>query len=453
VLEELLGAVEAFAARRVRAGAIDRNHRIPPALLGEMAETGLFALAIPTRFGGLGLDLASVCAVVTTLARHDRAVATTVGLHNGLGTRAIVVGGTSAIQERVLPEMAGGQRIGAFACTEPGAGSDLSALRTRAIATQRGLQVDGSKIFVTNGGIAGAWTVAAASPGLGGARRGHSLVLLLREDAGITVGNEEDKLGLRGSSTTSLHLDGVEVPGTRILGVPGQGMAGLDDALAWGRAVLAAGSLGTAQAAWAAARTHVGQRRQFGRTLDQLEVVRAQLATMAALLASAETVVARAAASTGPELARRAAVAKVLASEAAWEVVDAAVQLHGGSGCIEETGLPLLLRDARVTRIFEGANDVLRVRLGLGEALEPSDGSGPLAEETAEFRAALVRRHGVRIGHADLHRLGGLVVLRDACIGLPNRGAGALWTVIARARARQIVEPPPPAELVEGALA
>jgi alkylation response protein AidB-like acyl-CoA dehydrogenase len=456
LLEALGQSVRRFARDRIDAQAIDREGRIPAPLLEGLAELGLFGLSIPERWGGAGFSLGGVCGAVETLARFDRSVATTVGLHLGLGTRGLVAFGSDWLRGRYLPDLASGRTLAAFAATEPGAGSDLSAIATRAVQIARGrLRVDGSKIFVTNGGIARIFTIAAATPGLGGARRGHSLILLERGDVGLRAQGEERKLGLRGCSTTSLHLERVEVPGTRIIGEPGRGMELMGRVLSWGRTLMAAGCTGAARTAMDAAVAHVSGRRQFGRALSAFEVVRAQIAQMAAVQFAMESLVAAtcAAEDRPDELAVRSRAAKIFCSEGDWEICDLALQLHGGTGFIEDSGLPLLLRDARITRIFEGANDVLIVAHGVarGEPRMPLDGSQGLqaaaagaerlAAAVASARDELHARFGVRLVAQQrlLHRLGRLLVLRDSADAAVLH-AGALATDEARALATHWVE-------------
>ncbi len=434
--------------RGIDARAIDAAGRIPSELIEQLADLGLFGLSLPTEHGGYGLSLSACGSVVAQLARFDRSVATTVGLHLGLGSRGLVAFGSPQQQAELLPAMALGRPIAAFAATEPGAGSDLTAVRTRVQEGGRGVQVDGSKIYVTNGALAGIFTILARSPGLGGNKRGQSLVLLRDTDEGVKVGAEEGKLGLRGSSTTSLDLDGVQVPADRILGVPGQAPEQLAHILAWGRTMMAAGCCGTGRAALDAAHRHCGFREQFGRRLSALPVVGQQLAEGEALLFAMEALVRYAAGSDEAGLRTRSLAAKVLCSEGGWELADLAVQLHGGSGFIEETGVALLLRDARVPRIFEGANDVLRVHLGLHTAgsAQPVEGDS-LEAEVANLGVALRERLGARLGGAPLmmHALGSLAGLALASRAAVERAeqeaspqATALaetWLRLARLRA------------------
>ena len=468
-----------FARAEIDSLRIDREGRIPPAVLEGLAELGFFGLSIPERWGGAGFSLRGVCDAVAALARLDRSVATTVGLHLGLGTRGLVAFGSDALRADFLPELAAGRKIAAFAATESGAGSDLAAIATRAVEVAGGrIRVDGGKIYVTNGGLAQVFTIVAATPGLGGARRGHSLLVLERGDTGISALGEERKLGLRGSSTTSLHLDGVEIPRARLIGEPGRGMEHLAHVLAWGRTAMASGCVGTAQVALDAASAHAATRRQFGRTLASFEVVREQLADMAALAFAMEALVHETCAAEEQPLALASlsTAAKVFCSEGDWEICDLAVQLHGGAGFLEESGLPLLLRDARITRNFEGANDVLLVAHGTWLAaaaparralvLSPRLSGAAIAADRlhaayAQRRDALRARFGVRLllQQRLLHRLGRLGVLTaaaDAAVSSAESKGDAQslqlaihFVALAEARAAPLCTDPAPLDSID----
>ena len=432
---------------------IDQEHRVPADLLGELAELGMMGLSLPEEHGGYGLSLWATGTAVARLAMYDRSVATTVGLHLGLGTRGLVRFGTPEQHARWLPDLAAGRKLAAFAATEPEAGSDLGALRTKVVPVFEGsdrLQVDGSKIFVTNGGLATYFTILAASPGLGGARRGQSVLMLEKDDPGMVVGAEEVKLGLRGSSTTTLSIDGVQIGYDRIIGQPGQGSQQAAHILAWGRTAMAAGCCGTGRAAIDAAVKHTAQREQFGRPLKDLPVVAAQLDLAEAQLFAMEATV-RWASWDPATLETRSLAAKVFNSEGSWELADLSVQLHGGSGFIEETGVALILRDARITRIFEGANDVLRIHMGLLQAMDLPRASlagrsmlGARADELAlalQSRAhRLKERLGARLGgaHTLLHLLGSVAVLTASCDAAVLRAAHQA-SAIAQTRAERWV--------------
>lgn len=354
--------VRAFCRARVDSARIDREARIDPELLTALADQGLFGLTVPEEFGGVGLPLAGVAEVIAELAAHDGSVGTCVGLHSGLATHALLHEGSPELRARYFPEVALGKRVLAFAATESSAGSDIGSVRTTLRREGSELRLRGGKCYVTNGGLAGLITVLAASPGLGGARAGHTLVLVDPRWPGVHRGVEERKLGLKGSSTISIELDDVVIPEDHVIGAPSMGLAYTHRALEWGRTLMAAGCLGTARGALAAADEHVRTRTQFGRTLIEFPLVRTSIAEMRGEICAIERTLARVTARD--DLAMPSVIAKLLASEGASRVVDRAVQLFGGAGFIEDAGIARRFRDVRVTRIFEGANDVLRLHLG-----------------------------------------------------------------------------------------
>ena len=426
VVAQLLVSIDRFLERQSVGLRVDAARGIHASLIEGLGELGVFGATIPTEWGGAGLSLHAAGSLVAGIARHDRAIATTVGLHLGLGTRGLIALGTPAQQARWLPALASGVTLAAFATTEAGAGSDLMAVRTSARRDGERILVSGEKIFVTNGGFAGLFTVVAATPGMGG-KAGHSLLLVQRGDGGVSIGAEEHKLGIRGSSTVTLYLDETSLSADRVLGQPGAGMRHLQDILSWGRTLMAAGCIGTARAAVDATVHHVRTRRQFGRALADMPVVRAQIATMAASIYAMEAIV-RWAASDPSALPARSLSAKVLCSELSWECVDLAVQLHGGSGFIEDTGIPLLLRDARIPRIFEGANDVLLGHLGLLEAGAPRPSHSAVGLRVSDLRTHLVRQFGVHLVRhpIPLRRLGTASAIRDGTEAVRERTPCAL---------------------------
>lgn len=392
---DIVASVRAFCRARVDSARIDREARIDGDLLAAIGEQGFFGLTVPEEYGGIGLSLAAVAPVIAELAAHDGSVSTCVGLHSGLAMHALLHEASPALRARYLPSVAAGRRILAFAATEPGAGSDIASVRTRLRAEGDGLVLRGSKCFVTNGGIAGLVTVLAASPGIGGARAGHTLVLIDPRWPGVHRGVEERKLGLKGSSTITIDFDDVVVPKDHVLGAPSKGLHHAHRALEWGRTLMAAGCLGAARASLAAATAHVTTRVQFGRPLIAFPLVAESIAEMRAEIAAIESTLALVTAQD--ELAIPSAIVKVLASEGAFRVVDRALQLFGGAGFIEDTGIARRLRDVRVTRIFEGANDVLRLHIASDALRWPLD---PLRESFPELVGVLdgVRReHGFRL--------------------------------------------------------
>lgn len=406
VLGLLLEATRRFVSREVDPAAIEACGRIPERVVSQAASTGLFALTIPDAYGGLGLGLREAGVLIAEVARTDRSVATMLGLHAGLGTRSLIVHGAEQQRARWLPALAAGERVASFAATEAGAGSDLQAVRTSAQVDGDGLRVDGEKSYVTNGGFAGLYTVLARTQGLGG-ERAFSLVCLPRETPGLSVGPEEDKLGIRASSTVTVRFDDVRVPRDHLLGAAGAGMDLAHEALTWGRVMMAAGCTGTARYALETTLAHVTTRRQFHRAIGDFDIARMQVATMEATLLAMESLADRAAraADAGEETAALSSAAKVFCSDGAFTICDAALQLHGAMGFLEPTGIARAVRDCRITRIFEGANDVLLVRMGAGMLMARGSpampGSGHPALDELERRlgqkvAAIRKESGVR---------------------------------------------------------
>ena len=364
---EICSQARRYCSKHVDSGAIDARGALGAELLDDARRLGWFGLTIPEVYGGAGLSMKGAARVVVELTAGNGSLGTCVGLHSGLALYCLIHLANPALRERYLPEVAAGLRIASFAATEPSAGSDLTAMRTTLREQDGRLLLSGSKCYVTNGGICGLVTVVAKSPGLGGARAGHTAVAVDPAWPGVTRQREEKKLGLKGSSTLTIDFDDVQVPHDHILGEPSKGMEHAHRALTWGRTFMAAGCLGAAQAALCEARAHTAERVQFGKPLAQLPLVRQQTVVALADVFASETVIRlvcdledRLAA----DIALPSTVAKIYGSEASWNVVDRSLQLMGGTGYMEEAGVARRLRDVRVTRIFEGANDVLRLHLG-----------------------------------------------------------------------------------------
>jgi acyl-CoA dehydrogenase len=366
---ELLGLVleqaRRFAAREIDSEKIDSEGAIPESVIDAARHIGLFGLTIPEEHGGVGFSMKAACRVIDEIARADRSTGIMLGLHAGLGSRPIIDLGSPAVKQRFLPAFARGEIIAAFAATEPEAGSDLGAVRTTGTVTEGEVELTGEKCYVTNARWAGCFTVLARTPGYGGARA-HSLVVVPRDTPGVSIGPEEKKLGIKGSSTATLVLDGARVPIDLILGEKGRGMEQAYQTLAWGRTLMAAGCVGTARGALGATIAHVTTRRQFGQPIGDFAASRAHVTEMASRLFAMESLVrwVGEASASGQTIEDVSIAAKVFCSESAFDICDLAVQLHGAMGFLEPFGVARMLRDSRITRIFEGANDVLLVRAG-----------------------------------------------------------------------------------------
>lgn len=457
------------------------------ALLARAAALGLAGLEVPERHGGLGLSVTAAMLVAAEVGRQP-SLSTSLGAHFGLATLPVLLYGTEAARERYLPELARGTRLGAYALTEPEAGSDALAARSRAVRRAGGYVLDGQKQFITNAGIAGLYVVFAQL-------EGRLTAFLVPADApGLEVGPPERKMGLRGSPTAPLALDGVEVPRDHLLGEEGQGHRVAFTALNAGRLKLGFDSLGLAREALGHALRHAGRRRQFGRRIGELGLVRDMLARSAARVFLLEGVCVRTAraidgelpgglADAPPERATRAlaahaatcAMVKVFGTEALADAADDAVQVHGGYGFMEESPVCRIYRDARVKRIFEGTNEVNRLLVarevlkalaaqapaGGCPELEATPGCAPLAQDARAALRILASKVGpepdqtVLAGLADL---AGVVYALDTAVARTARAGRqplresllAIATEDARARAASVVLSLAPRLLREG---
>ncbi len=346
----------------------DTERALPEEIFQKLAELGFLGMRVPEAHGGLALDATTYLTALEALAWGDASVALSLSIHNGPVTRALLGWGTEAQQERWLPPLAAGEFLAAFALSERDAGSDPSSLAAEARPSGDGWILDGTKAWVTNGDRAGLLLVFART---GESRDGISAFLVPRETPGIEVVGRDRTLGLSASETVTLGLSEVFLPREAMLGAPGEGFEIAMDALTIGRLGIAAQSLGIAQAAFEHALDYSGEREQFGHSLHRFGGIEEKLAGMAIRIAQARALTLEVAAFVdgdgGPSeelpssLRARTAMAKVAASEAAMWTADEAVQIYGGYGYMRDYPVERLMRDAKGTEIYEGANEVLRM--------------------------------------------------------------------------------------------
>jgi alkylation response protein AidB-like acyl-CoA dehydrogenase len=342
----------------------DRAETMDRGIVAKLADAGLLGCGLPEAYGGMGLDTLSYCLVMEELGRADSSVRGIVSVNNGLAGTTIARWGTEEQKREWLPRLCSGEALGCYALTEPGSGSDPASLVTRAERDGGDWILGGSKIFITLGSWAGVALVFARSGGEGA--RGITCFLVPTDAPGFIARRIEGKLGLRAQDTAELFLDGVRVPDSARLGDEGAGFKVAMSALDNGRISLAAGAVGLAQACLDAAVAYAGERRQFGRPIAAFQLVQELLADAAVETEAARLLTWRAAAlaDAGESYTLAASQAKYFASEVAVRAANAALQVHGGYGYVDEFPVAKYLRDARVLTLYEGTSQVQKLLIG-----------------------------------------------------------------------------------------
>ncbi len=345
----------------------DAAGEMPASFIDQLREFGLFGLVIPEAYGGMQLGSAAYSRVLQQVARHDGSVAVTVGAHSSIGMRGLLLFGTDEQKARYLPKLATGEYLAAFCLTEPGAGSDAASIKTTAVRDGDDYVLNGSKIWITNGGIANFFTVFAKT-GEADQRTNLGAFIVTRDMKGVSIGPHEDKMGLRASSTTSVYLEEVRVPASHLLGKPNAGFKVAMSILNSGRTGLGGGAVGMMKRLIELASNHAAERTQFGRPIAEYGLIKQKLGQMTVDCYVAESTVNLVAGLIDgghEDYAIEAAISKVFASEALWRCADEALQTAGGSGFMREYPYERIVRDCRINRIFEGTNEVLRLFIAL----------------------------------------------------------------------------------------
>jgi len=341
---------------------IDRDSRFPREVVDKMGPLNYFGLQVPKKYGGAELDTISYAITIEEISRVCAAVGLCVTVHNSVGAYPIVLFGTEDQKKRFLPLLASGEYIGAFCLTEANAGSDAGAVETTAVYDNGEYVVNGTKVFVTNGGVCGlAHIFAITDPG--NPRRGASVFMVEKGMAGFSVGELEDLCGMRANPVSSLFLEDVRLPKTHLLGHPGDGLKIGLSALDTGRIGIGAQALGIAQAAFEAAVKYSKERQQFRKPISSFQTIQNYLADMATEIDAARLLLYRACAfkDAGQSFGAEAAMAKLYCSTTATRVTNLALQIHGGYGYSKEYDVERYFRDAKVTEIYEGTSEVQRM--------------------------------------------------------------------------------------------
>lgn len=365
--EELRKKVRAFAEEKVKpiAFELDQKNEFPDDIVKEMGELGLMGIPYPKEYGGAGLDVISYAITVEELSRVDGGVGVICSAHTSLGSWPIFAFGTEEQKQKYLVPLAKGEKIGAFGLTEENAGSDAGGTETTAVLNGDHYILNGKKIFITNAPKADTYVVfAVTTPGIG--THGISAFIVEKEFEGFTFSDHYDKLGIRSSSTAELHFDNVKVPKENLLGKEGQGFAIAMATLDGGRIGIASQALGIGQGAYESALAYAKEREQFGMPIAHLQRNTFKLADMATYLRGARLMIYSAAElkENHERYSAEAAMAKQVASDLAMKITTEAVQLYGGSGFIKGVDVERFFRDAKITQIYEGTNEIMRVVVG-----------------------------------------------------------------------------------------
>ena len=360
----LQSSVRKFVEKEIKPLAIqiDEAHEIPPELVRKISEMGMLGLYLPEAYGGAGMDILAYVIVVEEVSKACGSTGILISAHTSLACDPILQSGNDEQKKKYLPLLASGKRIGCLLLTEPGAGSDVAGIATTYRQDGNGFVINGSKLFVTNGGYRGIGIVVA-SKDMSLKHKGLSAFIIDLESPGMVILKNETKLGIRGSSTTSFALDNVRVPAENLLGSEGQGFKIAMETLNGGRIGVASQALGIAEGAFERALAYSKEREQFGHPICDLQAIQFKLADMYTRIETSRLIVHRAAwlKDNHKPFATESAMCKMYASETASFVTDEALQIHGGYGYITDYEVERMYRDARITRIYEGTSEVQRL--------------------------------------------------------------------------------------------
>ncbi len=384
-----LDSFRAFARDHIDSRRIEKEHEISDEVMRGLAELGAFGMTIPETFGGYGFSTSAYCRVMEEIGMTDASLGILIGGHQSIGMKGLILYGTEEQKRKWLPPLASGEMIAAFALTEPEAGSDAASIKTAAEYDEKTdtFVVNGNKHWISNGGFAKFFTVFARDVKLAArdAHRGITAFVVTKDLGGVEPGREEQKLGLKGSSTVPIALNNVRVPAFNVLGARGNGFKIAVEILNTGRTSLGAGCIGGSKAMIRAAAAHAIQRRQFGTRIADFEMIRAKFARMVADTYALEAMVYLTAGLVDrglPDYSLEGACCKIFGTESSWRTINDALQIAGGNGFMEEYPYERALRDSRINMIFEGTNEILR-------ALVTLSGMREAAEDLKEVARAL----------------------------------------------------------------
>lgn len=334
----------------------------PREVLKKMGELGLMGIPIPARYGGAEMDFTSYIIAIHELSKVSATIGVILSVHTSVGTNPILYFGTEEQKLKYIPKLASGEHLGAFCLTEPSAGSDAGSLKSRAVLDGEYYTINGSKVFITNGGEADIYIVfASTNPAAG--TKGISAFIVEKGTPGLIIGKDENKMGLHGSRTVQITFEDMKISKENLLGEEGHGFKIAMGNLDVGRIGIAAQALGIAEAALEAATDYARERQQFGRPIAQQQGIGFKLADMATAVEAAKLLVYRAAdlRAEGLNSGKEAAMAKLFASKTAMEVATEVIQIFGGYGYTKDYPVERYFRDAKVTQIYEGTSEIQQI--------------------------------------------------------------------------------------------
>ncbi|MBT9545152.1 MAG: acyl-CoA dehydrogenase family protein [Candidatus Sericytochromatia bacterium] len=370
-IEMISASIKAFG-KKVNQDKIDKDEKLPPELLEEMKELGLFGLIIPEEYDGIGLSVSGYARVLEDLAVLGSAVAATAGGHQSIGMKGLLLSGNDAQKKKYLSKLASGEMIAAFCLTEPNSGSDAASIRTRAVLSEDGSHyiLNGEKQFITNGGFADFYTVfAQTSIEEQGVKQDKITAFIVTRDlGGVSSGPEEQKMGWKGSSTTMVFFEDVKVPVENVIGEPGKGFKVAMEILNNGRLSTSTASFGVAKLLIDMSIKYASERKQFGKHIGQFDIIKEKIANMSMLAYGMQCLGYMTAGIVDrgvTDYSIEAAVAKVFSTESLWKICDEAMQIHGGMGYMRELPIERFMRDARLGLIIEGTSEISRAMIAL----------------------------------------------------------------------------------------
>lgn len=385
----LLSNVRRFFQANVDSAKIDRDGEIPASVLSGLRDLGLFGLQVPTQYGGAGLSTAAYARIMQEIGGLDASIGVTLGAHQSIGFKALLLFGSAQQKERYLPRLATGEWVAAFALTEPAAGSDAAAIKTRAEPTPDGSAyvLNGSKIWITNGGFADVFTVFARTSTMEEGSKPKITAFIVERSMGVKNGPNEHKLGIRGSSTTEIFLEDVRVPKENVIGDVGKGFKVAMEVLNNGRLGLASGCIGVSKTLLRLALERVNERRAFGRNIGEFGLIKDKIARMLAETYALESMTYLTAGIIDSKVADyslESAICKVKGSEMLWNIVNDTLQIAAGIGYMQEYPYERILRDSRINLIFEGTNEILRCFIALSGMASPGKALAEVARAMRE---------------------------------------------------------------------